>query len=251
MQNKRHHHVFHIAFIPLLLILIAPQWGKATMAPTLRHYEELTVIAEEEMANLEKRFESAQKAWTLLSDGEEKILYPSVVIQHQKDTDLSVIERFHLATVRNSILEKRLEAFRGKIEESLGTSQAIYIDLSEQQATLIENGEILRNYPVSSGAWETPTPRGRFQIHSKQTLRISSQDVPYRMPYYMAFTKSKSHGFHALPYLGNVATNSDYWHEALDHIGRPVSHGCVRFLPDDAKEMYEWAEVGTQVIIGA
>lgn len=249
MQNKRHHYVFHIAFIPLFLLLIAPQWGKAMMAPTLRHYEELTVIAEKEMVGLEQRFESTQKAWTLLSEGKERILYPSVIEQHQKDTDLSMSERFHLATVRNSILEERIKAFHGRIHESLGANQAIYIDLSEQQVALIEGGEIIRTYPVSSGAWRTPTPEGKFQIYSKQTLRVSNLDVPYRMPYYMAFTESKSHGLHALPYLGNIATESGYWQEALDHIGRPVSHGCVRLLPDDAEALYEWLGVGTPVII--
>jgi len=251
MKNKRHHHVFHIAFIPLLLMALAPQWGKASMAPTLRHYQELTMVAEEEMTKLEQRFEGTQKVWTLLINGEEELIFPSIVTQHQEDTDLPITERFHIATVRNSILENRIEAFRDKIKNAIGANQAIYIDLSDQKASLIENGEIIRSYPVSSGAWETPTPRGTFQIHRKQDLRISNQDVPYRMPYYMAFTKSESHGLHALPYLGNIANNSDYWHEALDHIGRPVSHGCVRLLPEDAVALFEWAELGTPVIISS
>lgn len=250
MHKKHHYHLFHIAFVPFFLMAVAPQWGKASMAPTLQHYEGLIALEEADMAALDGTFARTQRAWTLLFEGQERVLYPSVVLQHREDEyRLPLTERFHLAKVRNSILEERIKAFQSKMEESLGTLQAIHIDLTKQQTTLIENGEIIRKYPVSSGAWETPTPRGTFQIYSKQTLRVSNQDVPYRMPYYMAFTKSKSHGLHALPYLGNEATNSDYWHEALDHIGRPVSHGCVRLLPEDAKALYEWVSVGTPVII--
>jgi hypothetical protein len=69
------------------------------------------------------------------------------------------------------------------------------------------------------------------------------------MPYYMAFTESQSHGLHALPYLGSGPESSGYWQEALDHIGIPVSHGCVRLLPDDAEKLFRELEVGTPVYI--
>ena len=129
--------------------------------------------------------------------------------------------------------------------------KAIVIDLSEQRARLIERGNIHATFQVSSGARDTPTPKGKFQIHRKQTLRVSSLDVPYRMPYYMAFTPNGSHGLHALPYLGQSPESSDFWQEAMSHIGIPVSHGCVRLLPEDAAALFEWVEVGTKVYINA
>jgi lipoprotein-anchoring transpeptidase ErfK/SrfK len=104
---------------------------------------------------------------------------------------------------------------------------------------------------VRSGAYDKPTPKGTFEIHRKQKLRVSNLDVPYRMPYYMAFTESESHGFHALPFLGKNPESSDFWQEARSHIGIPVSHGCVRLLPEDAAKVYEWVEVGTKVYISA
>jgi len=127
--------------------------------------------------------------------------------------------------------------------------KVISIDLSAQRAKAIEEGKVVAEYPISTGRWDTPTPRGRFQVHRKQELRVSNLEVPYRMPYYLSFTKSGSHGLHALPYLGRSPESSGYWQEALSHIGRPVSHGCIRFLPEDAVKLYEWAEVGTDVII--
>ena len=137
----------------------------------------------------------------------------------------------------------------GNIIANLGR-KSIILDLRTQRALTIEKGVVIAEYRISSGAAYTPTPVGKFEIHRKQELRVSNLETPYRMPYYMAFTKSESHGLHALPYLGGNATSSHYWQEALTHIGTPVSHGCVRFLPEDAAKLYEWAEVGTEVYIG-
>ncbi len=128
-------------------------------------------------------------------------------------------------------------------------AKAIRVFLRQQRAYLLEYGKVVKTYRISTGAWETPTPRGNFQIHKKQPLRISSQGVPYRMPNYMAFTPNEAFGLHALPYLGRSKESSWYWQEANNHIGTPVSHGCIRFLPEEAVEVYEWADVGTKVFI--
>jgi lipoprotein-anchoring transpeptidase ErfK/SrfK len=125
----------------------------------------------------------------------------------------------------------------------------IAIDLDRQMMFLLEDGLPVNTYPISSGKAITPTPVGLFQVYRKQELRISAQVIHYRMPYYLSFTKNGSHGMHALPYLGISPSSSWYWSEALDHIGIPVSHGCVRLLPDDALALYEWAGVGIPVTI--
>lgn len=128
-------------------------------------------------------------------------------------------------------------------------AKSIRIFLRQQRAYLLEYGKVVKTYRISSGAWETPTPRGNFRIHRKQTLRVTSKGVPYRMPNYMAFTPNEAFGLHALPYLGRAAEDSAYWREARTHIGIPVSHGCIRFLPEEAAEIYEWVDVGTKVFI--
>ena len=127
--------------------------------------------------------------------------------------------------------------------------KAIWIYLETQKAILTESGTVVKSYRISSGAPATPTPHGIFRVHKKQELRVSSQAVRYRMPNYMAFTKNSAFGLHGLPFLGSSPTKSAYWNEAVDHIGRPVSHGCVRFLPEEATEIYDWADVGTPVYI--
>lgn len=128
-------------------------------------------------------------------------------------------------------------------------AKAIWIYLGAQEAFLTEYGIVVKTYQISSGAPATPTPRGEFQIYKKEDLRVSGQAVAYRMPNYMSFTKNSAFGLHSLPYLGQSAESSGYWSEALTHIGTPVSHGCVRFLPEEAVEIYEWADIGVPVFI--
>lgn len=132
---------------------------------------------------------------------------------------------------------------------ALSGSKAIRIFLRQQRAYLLQGGVVIKTYRISSGAPKTPTPTGTFRIYKKQDLRVSSLAVPYRMPHYMAFTPNEAFGLHGLPYLGRAAEDSAYWREARAHIGIPVSHGCIRFLPEEAAEIYEWADVGTPVFI--
>ena len=249
MRHRHHHHIGAISLIPLLLFLAAPEWGKATMAPTIEHYRFLAEREEQKMHMLDATFKNLQRGTSLLERDKEEIQYPSVVWQHRTHKFASEAERYDVASARNSVLKQRITVMRKRQTDALGAAQGIYIDLSRQQATLFDENGIVTQYRVSSGAADTPTPRGKFSIHRKQKLRVSSQDVPYRMPYYMAFTERESHGLHALPYLGNGPESSAFWHEARSHIGIPVSHGCIRLLPEDAAELFEWVAVGTPVII--
>ena len=139
--------------------------------------------------------------------------------------------------------------YENDADEGYAGTKMIRIWLESQRMYLVENGVVTHTYPISTGAPQTPTPQGSFEVFKKEDLRISKQGVPYRMPNYISFTKSNSHGIHALPYLGASPDRSGYWHEALEHIGTPVSHGCVRLLPEDSAVLYEWAEMGVPVEI--
>lgn len=127
-----------------------------------------------------------------------------------------------------------------------GLTRSLEIDLSEQKMYAKFGDTRVWGMPISSGAAATPTPRGTFKISSKQELRIGGQAPHYRMPYFMMW-RSDGYGIHALPYLGT--DGGAFWSEALDHIGIPVSHGCIRTLPEDAEKVYEFSSVGTELNI--
>lgn len=129
---------------------------------------------------------------------------------------------------------------------SLEGDHRLLADLSEQKMTLVIGDTEVYHMTISSGARETPTPIGVFKILNKQELRVGGTAPHYRMPYWQGFTKM-GHGIHALPYLGSPG--GFFWEEALTHIGIPVSHGCIRMLPDDAALVYEFGAVGMEIEI--
>jgi hypothetical protein len=130
----------------------------------------------------------------------------------------------------------------------LNGEPAIYIDISEQKLRLKFGEHIVREYSVSTGTFRTPTPLGTFKILNKQELRIGGAAPHYRMPYWQGVTKGGV-GLHALPYLAN--DKGMFWNEALNHIGQRASHGCIRLLPEEAEELFQFTDVELPVIIHA
>jgi len=124
--------------------------------------------------------------------------------------------------------------------------KSIFVDLSDQMMYLYVGDAQIADFQISSGKASTPTPTGTYYILNKQELRTGGEWPYYRMPNWMGFT-SVGHGLHALPYLAN--DGGAFWYEALEHIGTPVSHGCIRLLPEDAVTVYEFGEVGMKLTI--
>lgn len=128
----------------------------------------------------------------------------------------------------------------------IGKEKSFNIDLSEQMMSVKIGDITIWKFLISSGAYDHPTPTGNFNISIKQELRIGGAWPHYRMPYFMMW-RSDGYGIHALPYL--ATDGGTFWNEARDHIGKPVSHGCIRSLPEDATIMYAFADIGTAVNI--
>lgn len=116
----------------------------------------------------------------------------------------------------------------------------IEVDLSEQKLYLKEGGNTVHSFLVSTGKW-SPTPQGEWRIWTK--LRYTRMqggskalgtyynlpNVPYTMYY------NQGYGIHGA-----------YWH---NNFGNPMSHGCVNMKPEEAGIVFNWASVGTRVIV--
>ena len=72
--------------------------------------------------------------------------------------------------------------------------------------------------------------------------RAFSKTYGLYMPFWMAFTYN-GYGIHELPEWPGG------YKEGEDHLGIPVSHGCVRLGVNSAEQIYNWSEVGTPVIV--
>jgi hypothetical protein len=122
----------------------------------------------------------------------------------------------------------------------------VEVNLTTQKTFVKFGDNIIREYLVSTGKSETPTPIGKFKLLIKQDLRIGNAYPHYRMPYFQGFTVQGA-GFHALPYLAN--DRGVFWNEALSHLGQRVSHGCVRMADENAEDLFKITELGTPVVI--
>lgn len=118
----------------------------------------------------------------------------------------------------------------------------IDVDLGTQTMIAFENGVALDAYLVSSGKKGMDTPKGDFQIHNKAPKPWSKQYSLF-MPHWMAITSDGKFGIHELPEWPGG------YKEGANHLGTPVSHGCVRLGVGPAETVYNWAEVGTPVFI--
>ena len=116
----------------------------------------------------------------------------------------------------------------------------IDIDISEQKLKYYQNGKLVDQYIISSGLKSMPTPLGEFKIWQKSPRAYSARYGLY-MPWWMSF--KPSYGLHELPEWPNG------YKEGENHLGKAVSHGCVRLGVGPAEALYKWAPISTPVII--
>lgn len=139
-------------------------------------------------------------------------------------------------------LNERVQQAKRFTQAKIFEGKYIDINIDAQIMTLFENGVLLDSYLVSSGLRGMDTPKGSFQIHNKHPRPWSKQYSLF-MPFWMAITPDGKYGIHELPEWPGG------YKEGVNHLGIPVSHGCVRLGVGSANRVYEWAEIGIPVII--
>ena len=117
----------------------------------------------------------------------------------------------------------------------LSAYSEILIDLSQQKAYAIKNGEILFEGHISSGKKGHETPVGDYKILQKKRTHISN-----------LWPKPK--GGAKMPYMLRLSNSGIAMHLGYVPL-KPVSHGCVRMKSGFAQKMYRWAKVGMPVYI--
>lgn len=115
----------------------------------------------------------------------------------------------------------------------------IQIDLSDQRLTAWEGNTPVFSIIVSTGRAEDMTPTGVYSIEDKyRTARMQGEhqgeryDIP-DVPYTMYFS-------------GSYAIHGAYWHS---NFGTPVSSGCINVPVEGAAWLFDWAGVGTAVVV--
>jgi hypothetical protein len=116
----------------------------------------------------------------------------------------------------------------------------IEVNLTKQKLYAYDGYNLVGSYTVSTGKWSTPTPIGTRYIESKDERAYSSKFNLY-MPWWNSL--GGGYGIHELPEW------SSGYKEGENHLGTPVSHGCIRLGVGPAEFIYNWAPIGTPVFI--
>ncbi|MCA9355478.1 L,D-transpeptidase family protein [Candidatus Kaiserbacteria bacterium] len=143
-----------------------------------------------------------------------------------------------------SILQDEGDRTVWEHEYSTTTKKSITVDRSEQKLYAFEGDAMFLELDISTGLELTPTPRGTFKIFKKTPSRYMQGPLPHLVdqsyydlpgvPWNLYFTE------------GGAVIHGAYWH---DSFGSRYSHGCVNVEPGSAKKLYQWADLGTTVIV--
>lgn len=117
----------------------------------------------------------------------------------------------------------------------------VRVDLSQQKMFLFESGKLVKEYSISSGLADSPTPTGEYKIVYKQD-KLYSKIAGCWLSYWVGFTKDGLYGFHETPICDGIREGE------LD-IGKPASHGCIRLKIGEADDFYSWSEINTLIEI--
>jgi lipoprotein-anchoring transpeptidase ErfK/SrfK len=102
-------------------------------------------------------------------------------------------------------------------------------------------GSVVNTFLVTSGKHSTPTPLGQFYIWEKlrsQTM-IGPDYVQPNVPWVSYFDHSGD------------AIHGNYWQPSGVFGNTNTSHGCVGVQGSEAEWVYNWAPIGTPVLVHA
>jgi lipoprotein-anchoring transpeptidase ErfK/SrfK len=136
----------------------------------------------------------------------------------------------------------RIEQAKRYTRAKIKTGKYIDVNLAAQVMSIFEDGKLLNSFMISSGKAGMDTPKMETQIYNKFP-RAYSASYGLFMPNWMAIMPSGKYGIHELPEWPGG------YKEGANHLGIPVSHGCVRLGVGSAEKVYNFAQIGTPVII--
>ena len=117
------------------------------------------------------------------------------------------------------------------------SNRRVVVSLRDRTLALVDNGAVVRVFPVAVGAPQTPTPVGRFTI----TNRIPNPTY-YRPGKIIAPGPSNPLGTR---WLGlDVKGYGIHGTDDPLSIGHAQSHGCIRLRNDDVEQLFELLRPG-------
>ena len=128
-----------------------------------------------------------------------------------------------------------------------GSGRRIVFSEGEQRVWLVDgSGDVLRSYLVSGSATDNLDP-GTYDVYSRSRWAVGIDDSG-TMQYFVRFThgdEGAAIGFHTIPVDDGEPV------QTTAQLGTPLSHGCVRQRTADAIALWDFAPIGTTVVVTA
>lgn len=132
------------------------------------------------------------------------------------------------------------------LPENSGSGRRLVYDRAGQRVWAVgENGEIIRSWLVSGSKYSNELP-GTHEVYSKSEVSTAWNGKAY-LPKMVRWLKTQKGaiGFHSIPL--HVEDESPYQTEA--ELGTRLSGGCQRQAVADANFVWDWADIGTKVVV--
>lgn len=111
--------------------------------------------------------------------------------------------------------------------------RSIKIDLTNQEAYLLDHGRVILRAPICSGRPGHETPVGSF--------RVTDKDINMKVPTGLEFVQAPMQ--HYVQFQPAIGLHAGFLP------GRPASHGCVRMPQEYAVAFFKAATLGMPVIV--
>jgi len=119
-------------------------------------------------------------------------------------------------------------------------TRRLIVNIPARKIALVEDGKVVKVYPVAVGKQSTPSPSGVFHIasHVRNPTYSHAGKVVAPGPRNPVGTRWMSLGYKGYGLHGTNEPAS---------IGHAASHGCIRMRNHDVEELFELVRVGDEV----
>ncbi len=132
-----------------------------------------------------------------------------------------------------------------EIPADSGVGRRVVYSKGVQRVWLIEDDGTIFNTHRVSGRMDQPN-YGTYAVWSRGEFTCSNAHSNICMRFMVRFARSRrgdNIGFHEIPKRDGVPMQTD------ERLGEPLSGGCVRQATDDAITTWNWAQLGTSVVV--
>ena len=130
------------------------------------------------------------------------------------------------------------------LPEASGDGRRIVFSISQQRVWLVSSGTQVASTYLVSGSLTNNLQPGTYSVYSRSRNAVGIDDSG-TMEYFVRFTRGDNAaiGFHTIPVLDGQPLQTEA------QLGTPQSHGCIRQRTDDAIRLWEFAPLGTRVVV--